>query len=79
MLLGVISLLLSQTARWISEICVPSTLFTSKFYMCAESDFDDLAQDGDGIANHTHIARILSGSQSIDTCDEVNVESTGFH
>lgn len=70
MLLGVISLLLSQTARWISEICVPSTLFTSKFYMCTEKDFDDLAQHGEDTANHTHIARILSGGQSMHVCDE---------
>jgi hypothetical protein len=30
MLFGVTSLLLSQTSRFISEICVPSSLFTSK-------------------------------------------------
>ncbi|VAI03100.1 unnamed protein product [Triticum turgidum subsp. durum] len=69
MLLGVISLLLSQTARWISEICVPSTLFTSKFYMCTEEDFADLDQHGDS-ANDTHIARILVGGQSMHVCDE---------
>lgn len=73
MLLGVISLLLSQTARWISEICVPSTLFTSKFYMCTEKDFADLDQHGDGTTNDTHIARILVGGQSMHVCDEVNV------
>ncbi|XP_044373897.1 MLO-like protein 4 isoform X1 [Triticum aestivum] len=70
MLLGVISLLLSQTARWISEICVPSTLFTSKFYMCTEKDFADLDHHGDGTANDTHIARILVGGQSMHVCDE---------
>ncbi|KAM3293736.1 hypothetical protein ACQJBY_036954 [Aegilops geniculata] len=70
MLLGVISLLLSQTARWISEICVPSTLFTSKFYMCTEEDFADLDQHGDGSTNDTHIARILVGGQSMHVCDE---------
>ncbi|KAI4997525.1 hypothetical protein ZWY2020_052867 [Hordeum vulgare] len=70
MLLGVISLLLSQTARWISEICVPSTLFTSKFYMCTEKDFDDLDQHGEHTANNTHIARILVGGQSMHVCDE---------
>ncbi|VAH94002.1 unnamed protein product [Triticum turgidum subsp. durum] len=70
MLLGVISLLLSQTARWISEICVPSTLFTSKFYMCTEKDFADLDQHGDSSANDTHIARILVGGQSMHVCDE---------
>ncbi|KAK7246881.1 hypothetical protein RIF29_41751 [Crotalaria pallida] len=38
MLLGLISLLLSQSARWISEICVESSLFTSQFYVCSEED-----------------------------------------
>ncbi|CAA0814052.1 MLO-like protein 4 [Striga hermonthica] len=41
MLLGLISLLLGQWARWISQICVNSSLFNSKFYICAEADFDD--------------------------------------
>ncbi|KAM1332071.1 hypothetical protein TB1_043728 [Malus domestica] len=38
MLLGLISLLLSQSARWISGICVNSSLFTSQFYICSEED-----------------------------------------
>ncbi|KAL9448383.1 hypothetical protein AB3S75_015794 [Citrus x aurantiifolia] len=38
MLLGLISLLLAQWARWISEICVNSSLFSSKFYTCSEED-----------------------------------------
>ncbi|URE11126.1 hypothetical protein MUK42_10163 [Musa troglodytarum] len=48
MLLGLISLMLSQTARWISEICVPSSLFSSRFYVCSESDFEDLFTAGGG-------------------------------
>ncbi|KAJ6715478.1 MLO-LIKE PROTEIN 1 [Salix viminalis] len=39
MLLGLISLLLAQCARWISEICVDSSLFSSKFYICSEEDY----------------------------------------
>ncbi|XP_065869893.1 MLO-like protein 4 isoform X1 [Euphorbia lathyris] len=39
MLLGLISLLLAQWARWISEICVNSSLFNSKFYLCSEEDY----------------------------------------
>ncbi|KQJ89165.1 MLO-like protein 4 isoform X2 [Brachypodium distachyon] len=70
MLLGVISLLLSQTARWISEICVPSKLFTSQFYMCTENDFGDLAEHRGGTANHTHLARSLFGGQSTHGCEE---------
>ncbi|CAN1288312.1 MLO-like protein 4 [Linum perenne] len=38
MLLGIISLSLAQWARWISEICVNSSLFSSKFYICSEED-----------------------------------------
>ncbi|KAL3635256.1 MLO-like protein 4 [Castilleja foliolosa] len=41
MLLGFISLLLGQWARWISQICVNSSLFSSKFYICSEEDYDD--------------------------------------
>ncbi|PON46313.1 Mlo-related protein [Parasponia andersonii] len=40
MLLGLISLLLAQCARWISEICVDSSLFSSRFYICSEKDYD---------------------------------------
>lgn len=39
MLLGLISLLLAQWARWISEICVDSSLFSSRFYICSEQDY----------------------------------------
>lgn len=40
MLLGLISLLLAQWANWFSQICVSSSLFSSKFYLCSEEDFD---------------------------------------
>ncbi|KAK1591020.1 hypothetical protein Q3G72_000950 [Acer saccharum] len=39
MLLGLISLLLAQWARGISEICVKSSLFSRKFYICSEKDY----------------------------------------
>ncbi|RZC54120.1 hypothetical protein C5167_012976 [Papaver somniferum] len=39
MFLGLISLLLVQWARWISEICVDSSLFDSRFYLCSEEDY----------------------------------------
>lgn len=39
MLLGLISLLLGQWGRWISQICVNSSLFSSKFYLCSEEDY----------------------------------------
>lgn len=39
MLLGLLSLLLSQSASWISEICVDSTLFSTKFYLCSEEEY----------------------------------------
>lgn len=41
MLLGLISLLLAQSARWISEICVNSSLFTSQFYICSDKDYSN--------------------------------------
>lgn len=41
MLLGLISLLLGQWARWISQICVNSSLFNSKFFTCSERDYSD--------------------------------------
>lgn len=39
MLLGLISLLLGQWARSISQICVNSSLFTSQFFICSVEDF----------------------------------------
>ncbi|KAI3951481.1 hypothetical protein MKX01_018597 [Papaver californicum] len=39
MFLGLISLLLVQWARWISEICVDSSLFDRRFYLCSEEDY----------------------------------------
>ncbi|KAJ4965401.1 hypothetical protein NE237_017250 [Protea cynaroides] len=39
MLLGLISLMLGQCARWISEICVDSKLFNSRFFLCSEEDY----------------------------------------
>ncbi|XP_054803273.1 MLO-like protein 4 isoform X2 [Prosopis cineraria] len=38
MLLGLISLLLALCARWISEMCVKSSLFNSEFYICSDED-----------------------------------------
>ncbi|GER45934.1 MLO-like protein [Striga asiatica] len=59
MLLGLISLLLGQWARWISQICVNSSLFNSKFYICAETDYDDkkrmlLTDESHHSSNATH-------------------------
>ncbi|KAM7251466.1 hypothetical protein ACFE04_023349 [Oxalis oulophora] len=39
MLLGLISLLLSQWAHYISEICIKSSYLNSKFYICSEEDY----------------------------------------
>ncbi|KAJ1274812.1 hypothetical protein BS78_05G089200 [Paspalum vaginatum] len=68
MLLGVISLLLSQTSHFISEICVPSSLFTSRFYMCSESDYDDLLHNSG--ANQTALDKTMLGGQSLHVCSE---------
>ncbi|XP_076920445.1 MLO-like protein 4 [Bidens hawaiensis] len=40
MLLGLISLLLGQWAHLISEICVDSSLFSSKFFLCSKEDYE---------------------------------------
>ena len=69
MLLGVISLLLSQTARFISEICVPSSLFTSRFYICSEKDYEDLLRNTD--ANQTALGKSMFGGQRLHVCSEV--------
>ncbi|KAF3676092.1 MLO-like protein 4 [Capsicum annuum] len=60
MLLGLISLLLGQCARQISQICVNSSLFSSKFYLCSQEDY--------GSASETiHLSRssILSNDTDI--------------
>lgn len=44
MLLGLISLLLGQCARQISQICVDSSLFSSKFYLCSQEDYDSASE-----------------------------------
>jgi mlo protein len=69
MLLGVISLLLSQTAHWISEICVPSSVFSSKFYICSEEDFDHLRHLG--VENQTSVTNHVSDGQAKHVCSEV--------
>jgi hypothetical protein len=71
MLLGVISLLLSQTTCFISEICVPSSLFTSRFYICFESNYQDLLRNTD--ANQTSLDRNMFGGQRLHVCGEVLV------
>ncbi|KAL8264851.1 hypothetical protein R6Q59_022981 [Mikania micrantha] len=40
MLLGLISLLLGQWAGVISQICVDSSLFSSKFFLCSKEDYE---------------------------------------
>ncbi|PWZ06266.1 MLO-like protein 4, partial [Zea mays] len=65
---GVISLLLSQTACFISEICVPSSLFTSCFYICFESDYQDLLCNTD--ANQTALDSNMFGGQRLHVCGE---------
>ncbi|CAK7357063.1 unnamed protein product [Dovyalis caffra] len=58
MLLGLISLFLAQCARWISEICVNSSLFSSKFYLCSEGDYGNIQnvmlENSSPFLNETH-------------------------
>lgn len=60
MLLGLISLLLGQWARWITQICVNSSLFSSKFFICSEQDYDEkkmrmLLLESSGSTNESEI------------------------
>jgi mlo protein len=73
MLLGLISLLLAQCARGISQICVNSSLFSSKFYLCSEKDYEMnehiMLESSFSSTNATNIPpRGLSSNQ----CGEVN-------
>ncbi|PIA47111.1 hypothetical protein AQUCO_01400069v1 [Aquilegia coerulea] len=56
MFLGLISLMLGQWGKSISEICINSSLFNSKFYLCSEEDF--------GIIDVEHIFRANSKSSN---------------
>ncbi|RWR94890.1 MLO-like protein 4 isoform X2 [Cinnamomum micranthum f. kanehirae] len=66
MLLGLISLLLGQWARWISEICVDSSLFSSRFYPCSEEDssVNDISGTGLYTSNQTGPQETVSSSFS---------------
>ncbi|XP_058087460.1 MLO-like protein 4 [Magnolia sinica] len=64
MLLGLISLMLGQCARWISEICVESSLFSSQFYPCLEDDFastNNILGTGSDSSNRTTIPQRQPG------------------
>ncbi|KAL9353792.1 hypothetical protein Peur_051762 [Populus x canadensis] len=74
MLLGLISLLLSQCARWISEICVNSSLFSSKFYLCSEEDYGItqkvLFENPSPFLNESHIPPKRITTQISHQCGE---------
>jgi len=74
MLLGLISLLLAQSARWISEICVNSSLFSSRFYICSEQDLDIneniMLENSSSIPGETGIPKGLSAG-AFNQCGEV--------
>ncbi|KAF9690245.1 hypothetical protein SADUNF_Sadunf01G0175500 [Salix dunnii] len=74
MLLGLISLLLAQCARWISEICVNSSLFSSKFYICSEEDYgitqNFLFENSSPFLNETHIPPKRIATQISHRCGE---------
>ncbi|GAV61192.1 Mlo domain-containing protein [Cephalotus follicularis] len=73
MLLGVISLLLGQWARWISEICVNSSLFNSKFYICSKEDYgvdNALFETSFTLLNETDIPPIGIRSHTSHQCGE---------
>ncbi|KAL5704072.1 MLO-like protein 4 [Ranunculus cassubicifolius] len=63
MLLGLISLLLGQCAKWISSICIDSSLFNQKFYSCSEEDFgivpiEHALSDSPELSDSNHTAAV---------------------
>lgn len=80
MLLGLISLLLGQWASWISRICVNSSLFNSKFFLCSEEDYADdnnkrvLLSDS-SYPNETEIPKGILSHSMAHQCGEVSYES----
>lgn len=74
MLLGLISLLLAQSARWISEICVNSSLLSSRFYTCAEHDVgvieNVMIQNSSSFSDETSIPKGLN-RVALHQCGEV--------
>ncbi|PWZ52066.1 MLO-like protein 4 [Zea mays] len=61
-------MLSAKTTRFISEICVSSSLFTSRFYICSESDYQDLLRNTD--ANQTALDKNMFGGQRLHVCGE---------
>lgn len=81
MLLGLISLLLGQWGRWISQICVNSSLFSSKFYICSEADYSEkeriLLVESSGSSNGTnHIPPKGISYVASHVCGEVYIRIT---
>lgn len=75
MLLGLISLLLGQWARWISQICVNSSLFNSRFFVCSEEDYGVmkrmLSTEGSLFSNETDIPPKGINNAAYHGCGEV--------
>lgn len=67
MLLGLISLLLGQWAGAISQICVDSSLFNSKFFICSEEDY--------GIKEHIKLRNLLSLNETVNPSKDVHRSS----
>ncbi|XP_004248847.1 MLO-like protein 4 isoform X1 [Solanum lycopersicum] len=76
MLLGLISLLLGQCARQISQICVNSSLFTSRFYLCSQEDYDSSSSSTSDtihssiLSNHTTLIPPKGIYQQSHQCGE---------
>lgn len=79
MLLGLISLFLAQCGRWLSEICVNSSLFNSKFYLCSKEDYDltehVLLESSSFFLNKTDIPPKGITTRTSHQCGEVNFAS----
>lgn len=71
MLLGLISLLLGQWASVISQICLDSSLFSSKFFLCSKEDYE--------IKEHIVLRKSMFMNQTEDPPKGINFSVTPHH
>ncbi|XP_074327539.1 MLO-like protein 4 [Apium graveolens] len=64
MLLGLISLFLGQWASVISRICLDSSLFSSKFFLCSKEDFE--------IKEHITLRKFMFMNETEDPAKGIN-------
>ncbi|KZV22714.1 MLO-like protein 4-like [Dorcoceras hygrometricum] len=78
MLLGIISLLLGQWSKWISQICVNSSLFTSKFYICSEEDYEPFVS-AEGLEQLNRFLFVLGITHVLYSCVVVGLSMSKIY